>query len=65
MREQILWLTELLNQGDKEIYNGPMLPIMQDEGIITTIIITSSGVLLSKVKDVLLVESENEILTKK
>jgi hypothetical protein len=42
-----------------------MLPIMQGEGIITTIIITNSGVLLSKAKDVLLVESENEILTKK
>jgi hypothetical protein len=66
MRELILWLMELLNQGDKEIYNGPMLRIMQDEGIITTIIINNRGVLHSKVKDVLLAEIENIIkLTKK
>lgn len=65
-RERISWLTELLNQGDKEIYNGPMLPTKQDEGIITTIIINNRGVLHSKVKDVLLEESENILkLTKK
>ena len=65
-RERISWLTELLNQGDKEIYNGPMLPTKQDEGIITTIIINNRGVLHSKVKDVLLEESEKILkLTKK
>ena len=65
MREQTLWLIALLNQDDKEIYNGQMLLIKLGGGIITTIIINRIGVLHFRVKDVSLVESENKILTKK